>query len=740
MAHHSLCPATSAAGRTLPVALRSAALALAFIASGCGGFDSHVKVETKPATLGRVVVYRNGIAYFERRAQARAGRVVLNVPDDKVNDFLKSLTVTDAKTGKPLPVSFPTRRRSGKGDVQMTIQLPDTRTRGVVLTYISDAPAWKPTYRLMLSKDGGVRVQGWAVVDNTSGEDWRKVHVGVGSSSALSFRYDLRSVRRVFRQTIHHGQVVVHAPPGGGALRRTTSPRRVVMDLDDAHIPRPKGHPDRAEEREPAPPMMKEKVDRVSSAGSKSPRSASPSWSRYKAARQRYMSRKRQRDSRRRQAEARTRSLSARLKNHRGTIVIEGYASAGEARAKDKALDRANTLRNRLIRDGVDPARVRVVARGAVPGRRAGVRVVATAAPRRGKRSSQTDTPIGESHFESKAPVTVKRGTSAMVSIVDKGTKGDVVYLYDPNGHRGNTRYAFRAVRFTNPTDSTLEGGPVTVYGSKRFIGEGLTSSIPPKSSAIVPFAMDRQVRVDRHVEHKDRVDRIVAVRRGVLTAEVAHLRTTTMELSNRSVRPATVYLRHRVGRGWKLEKTPKVVETVREARVLKVTLAPQSSKKLEVVESTPLRRVLDMRSQVGVELVSDWLKAPHATGKLTADLRKLVSTHREIRHTHRRIASLRQRTREFRSRMDELHAQIVSLEGMRRGNALLRHLQAKMKQMSQRVQQATMSVVEEQEQLMLARIRYEDGVSELTLEPLVAPHSKDAAKPAPKRTAALTR
>ena len=192
---HNDGPRRSRAILTIPISppLSRAELALvgvSLLASslGCSGLDRQVEVTTRPSTLGRVVVYRNGIAYFERRAQAERGRIRLSVLDGKVNDFLKSLTVTDAGTGKPLPVSFPTQRRRSKGDVQMTIQLPDRTIRDVVLTYISDAPAWKPTYRLMLRPKGKVQVQGWAIVDNTSGEDWRRVRVGVGSSSALSFR------------------------------------------------------------------------------------------------------------------------------------------------------------------------------------------------------------------------------------------------------------------------------------------------------------------------------------------------------------------------------------------------------------------------------------------------------------------------------------------------------------------------------------------------------------------------
>ena len=115
--------------------------------------------------------------------------------------------------------------------------------------------------------------------------------------------------------------------------------------------------------------------------------------------------------------------------------------------------------------------------------------------------------------------MTVERGASAMVSMVRNETDGEVVYLYDAESERGNANFAFRAVRFTNPTDSTLETGPVTVYGNERFIGEGLTEPIPPKASAVVPYALDRQIVVERNDGEENKLSRLVTLQRGILTA-----------------------------------------------------------------------------------------------------------------------------------------------------------------------------------------------------------------------------
>src|SRR5690349_19255381 len=134
-----------------------ASAALAAMLPGC----RHDYVKVDDMALGRVVVYRNGVAYSERRATLKGESLAIQVPYDKVNDFLKSLTVRDAKTGKPLPVGFPSPAAAAGGMVSMEIELPRGAPTDLMITYITEAPAWKPSYRLMVDRKGAVRLQGW---------------------------------------------------------------------------------------------------------------------------------------------------------------------------------------------------------------------------------------------------------------------------------------------------------------------------------------------------------------------------------------------------------------------------------------------------------------------------------------------------------------------------------------------------------------------------------------------------
>src|SRR5690349_13097365 len=105
---------------------RLAGFLLAAALVGCGPkHASFVKVDN--VALGRVVVYRNGVAFYERRATVSGGMLTVSVPRDRVDDFLKSLTVVDAITGKPLPVSIPRQQTEDGTNLVMRLQLDRKR-------------------------------------------------------------------------------------------------------------------------------------------------------------------------------------------------------------------------------------------------------------------------------------------------------------------------------------------------------------------------------------------------------------------------------------------------------------------------------------------------------------------------------------------------------------------------------------------------------------------------------------
>jgi hypothetical protein len=88
--------------------------------------------------------------------------------------------------------------------VAVDIRLAGDNKHELSVSYVVEAPMWKPTYRVVLPEAGKGKalLQGWAVVDNTSGEDWSKVTMSLTSGAPIAFRYDLHTPRIVPRSDL----------------------------------------------------------------------------------------------------------------------------------------------------------------------------------------------------------------------------------------------------------------------------------------------------------------------------------------------------------------------------------------------------------------------------------------------------------------------------------------------------------------------------------------------------------
>jgi hypothetical protein len=74
---------------------------------------------------------------------------------------------------------------------RMTISTAGDGERDLLVSYISEVPVWKSTYRIVIPNDGKPLLQGWAIVDNTVGEDWRNVELALVAGAPQSFVQEL---------------------------------------------------------------------------------------------------------------------------------------------------------------------------------------------------------------------------------------------------------------------------------------------------------------------------------------------------------------------------------------------------------------------------------------------------------------------------------------------------------------------------------------------------------------------
>ena len=72
---------------------------------------------------------------------------------------------------------------------RMTLTATGSGEREIFVSYISEVPVWKSTYRILMPEKAGDKplLQGWAVVDNTIGEDWTDVELSLVAGAPQSF-------------------------------------------------------------------------------------------------------------------------------------------------------------------------------------------------------------------------------------------------------------------------------------------------------------------------------------------------------------------------------------------------------------------------------------------------------------------------------------------------------------------------------------------------------------------------
>jgi hypothetical protein len=336
------------------------------------------------------------------------------------------------------------------------VDLAGSGDRRLTARYLAPAPVWKSTYRLLMPDSGDATLEGWAIVENSTGEDWNGVALSVVSGKPVSFLTRLLEARYL---------------------------QRKVVDLPGI---------------EPAAPQLH--------AG----------------------------------AVATEEKSAQRLAAQAGPMRVFRGKPADEAAVAAPAP---------MELSSVEPA---------AEGREAGE--------------------LFEYSFS--APVNARAGESLLLPFFQGRIAARKLLIYS-NRSQANPRHA---AEITNSTGKTLDGGPVTVYHSSGYSGEAMMEVLKSGEKRLISYAVDQAVRVTTSFESGEETIRSFRASRGVLTTRTAIQRTTVYTVFNAEAKEKTLLVEHAVTPGWKLLK-PKADETTPSSWRFSAALAPQGTSKLAVVE-----------------------------------------------------------------------------------------------------------------------------------------------------------
>ena len=189
--------------------------------------------------------------------------------------------------------------------------------------------------------------------------------------------------------------------------------------------------------------------------------------------------------------------------------------------------------------------------------------------------------------YKLKEPVTIRKNQSALVPIVQTEIAAEKVSLW--NASFGSPR-PLRALWLTNSSALTLDGGSFNVLEHETFAGEGLLEPIKPGEKRLLSYAADLGLLVDTWLESEQQRLTRVHIVRGVMihTSELHENKTYTVR--NEDTSPRVVIIEHPARVDWKLSPdAPKPEEASAGIYRFRLTIEPKKTKMLTVVEARPL-------------------------------------------------------------------------------------------------------------------------------------------------------
>ncbi len=142
---------------------------------------------------------------------AEGGRLV-RVPLLEVDElrFLDETVQSDLAT--LLDILFSGLRKDRK---RLSIQALGQGERQLSISYVVEAPVWKTSYRIVLpaAAERKPLLQGWALVDNTTEDDWNGVQLSLVAGLPISFIHDLYTPRYRRRPVVEVEEEEAVAPP-----------------------------------------------------------------------------------------------------------------------------------------------------------------------------------------------------------------------------------------------------------------------------------------------------------------------------------------------------------------------------------------------------------------------------------------------------------------------------------------------------------------------------------------------
>jgi hypothetical protein len=503
---------------------------------------------------------------------------------------------------------------------QMTISTSGQGPREIVVSYISEVPVWKSTYRIVLPKNDLPKnglpqsaearplLQGWAVVDNTVGEDWRNVQLSLVAGAPQSFVEQISQPYYV---------------------------RRPVVELPKTAQLTPQTHEGTLNEPPPPSAVAAQASSVTGGIGG---------------------------------------GYAAKAKNGR---------SFSKMAPMDAAAPREDAAANAL-----------------------------TESYEQSFQPQSSGEALGDMfEYAIQQNVTVLQNQSALVPIVQARVDAEKVTLWN-----AREPAPVRALWLTNSSGLTLDAGSFNIVEAGAFAGEGLLAEIHPNERRLLSYAADTAVRVKSEGASEQRPYTHLRAARGILflTRELRETRTYTISNSDTTAR--SVVIEHPARSGWHFLKELKPEESSDSYHRFRVRVAPATSDKLEVAEYYPQETTYALNT-LDDNMIGFILKTTGIQPEVETSLRKLLAKKDEIASVQRQLQERRDEMERINREQSRIRENMKSLKGTPEEKALVQRYAASLNQQEDRLSALNSEISAKEVELNARQREYQETAESMTFD-----------------------
>jgi len=434
---------------------------------------------------------------------------------------------------------------------RMTISTTGNGERNLYVSYISEVPIWKTTYRIVLpaKPDKKPLLQGWAIVDNTVGEDWDGVELSLVAGAPHSFIQQLSEPFYGRRPVVPLPESVQLSPQTHAAtlLRGNGRLSGTVTDPSGAAVP---GAIVR---------LMDDSNNVIAQTNAES--NGQYSFSGVAAGNYRVQIER----SGFKRTEIAGLNVSPGENQLNAQLQVGGSNQIVEVTADAASLDTTTaglTVVNRLSPVANRP-HVGVGSGAGGPGSGYLAKLSPAPPPTPPMASLEEARAMGEAaasgqelgdlfEYKLKDRVTLKKNQSALVPIAQTEIEAEKVSLW--SGTSGSGR-PLRGLWLKNTSPLTFDGGSFSVLENEVFAGEGLTDPIKPGERRLLSYATDLGLLVEASANSQPQHVTRVKIFKGVLT-QISELHERTLYVArNQDDAKRVLVIEHPARPEWTLAK-----------------------------------------------------------------------------------------------------------------------------------------------------------------------------------------